>query len=82
MALGVLKVPLSGLTAVVGILFMTGGFVPGLSDLDSQGQILAYAVVFGYAQQLLTQVVDDRAQSVLNSVPSTEPTAAAGTSPT
>jgi hypothetical protein len=76
LALAVLKVPLSGLTAVVGILFMTGGFVPGLSDLDSQGQVLAYAVVFGYAQQLLTQVVDNRAQSVLNSVPSSEPAAA------
>lgn len=76
LALAVLKVPLSGLTAVVGILLMTGGFVPGLSDLDSQGQVLAYAVVFGYAQQLLTQVVDNRAQSVLSSVPSTEPPAA------
>lgn len=73
LALAVLKVPLSGLTAVVGILFMTGGFVPGLSDLDSQGQVLAYAVVFGYAQQLLTQVVDNRAQSVLSSIPSSEP---------
>lgn len=73
LALAVLKVPLSGLTAVVGILCMTGGFVPGLSDLDSQGQVLAYAVLFGYAQQLLTQVVDNRAQSVLSSVPGVEP---------
>ena len=77
LALAVLKVPLSGLTAIVGILSMTGGFVPGLSDLDSQGQVLAYAILFGYAQQLLTQVVDNRAQSVLSSVPSSEPPPAA-----
>jgi hypothetical protein len=50
--------------------FIRGDFVPGLSDLDSQEQILAYALVFGYAQQLLTKMIDQRAQHVLDSVPS------------
>jgi hypothetical protein len=44
---------------------MRGGFVPGLSALDSSAQIIAWALVFGYAQQLLTRLVDSRAQTVL-----------------
>jgi hypothetical protein len=55
---------------VGAVIFIRGGFVPGLSDLDSQVQILAYAFVFGYAQQLLTGLIDKQAQTVLNSVPS------------
>ena len=62
-ALALLKVPSGALTAVAGILLLGGGFVPGLSDLDSQRQILAYALVFGYAQQLATQFIDQRAES-------------------
>jgi hypothetical protein len=73
LALAVLKVPLGALTAVAGILLLGGGFVPGLSELDSQRQILAYALVFGYAQQLATRFIDDRAQSILQSVPSKDP---------
>lgn len=69
-ALALLKVPAGMLTAVAGILLFGGGFVPGLSNLDSQRQILAYALVFGYAQQLITRLVDDRAQSILNKIPS------------
>jgi hypothetical protein len=67
-ALALLKLPTGALTAVLGILLMRGGFVPGLSALDSSAQILAWAVVFGYAQQLFTGVVDAQAQSVLDDV--------------
>jgi hypothetical protein len=72
-ALAFLKVPSGSLTAVAGILLLGGGFVPGLSELDSQRQILAYALLFGYAQQLGTRFIDDRAQSILNGLPSKDP---------
>jgi hypothetical protein len=49
-----------------------GNFVPGLSELDSQGQILAYAIVLGIAQHLVTRFVDQKAEAVLGSVPSKE----------
>lgn len=49
------KVPAGALTAVAGILLLGGEFVPGLSELDSQRQILAYALVLGYAQQPATR---------------------------
>lgn len=74
-ALAFLKVPSGSLTAVAGMLLLGGGFVPGLSELDSQRQILAYALLFGYAQQLGTRLIDSRAQSILNSLPSKDPEA-------
>jgi hypothetical protein len=67
-ALAVLKLPLGALTALLGILLMRGAFVPGLSNLDSSAQILSWAVVFGYSQQLLTQFVDKQAHVVLDNV--------------
>jgi hypothetical protein len=75
LALAFLKVPMGALTAVVGILLLGGGFVPGLSELDSQRQILAYALLLGFAQQVGTQLIDKQAQSLLNSVPSKDPEA-------
>jgi hypothetical protein len=69
LALALLKVPTGALTAVAGILLLGGGFVPGLSELDTQRQILAYALLFGYAQQLATRYLDDRATTLLSAVP-------------
>jgi hypothetical protein len=71
-ALAILKLPLGALTAVLGILLMRGQFVPGLSDLDTSAQILAWALVFGYAQQLFSRLIDQQADAVLNAVHSTE----------
>jgi hypothetical protein len=75
-ALSLLKLPSGALSALVGLLFVRGGFVPGLSQLDSQPQILAYAFLFGIAQQLVTRLVDQQAQDILTKVPSKEPTSA------
>ncbi|MEU3189608.1 hypothetical protein ABZ686_02955 [Streptomyces sp. NPDC006992] len=66
LTLALLKLPTGALTAVLGILLMRGAFIPGLTDLDSPGQIIAWAIVFGYAQQLFTHLVDNQAQSVLS----------------
>lgn len=66
LALAVLKLPTGALTAILGLLLMRGGFVPGLGALDTPAQIIAWAIVLGYSQQLLTQFVDRQAQSELN----------------
>jgi hypothetical protein len=68
LALAALKLPTGAVTAVLGLLLMRGQFVPGLSALDSSAQILAWALVFGYAQQLFTRLVDQQGQTVLDSV--------------
>ncbi len=57
-ALALLKVPLGAFTAILGLVAIQGDFVPGLSALDSQQQILAYALVLGYAQQVFTYSLD------------------------
>ncbi len=68
-ALAALKLPLGTLTAIGGLLALRGEFIPGLSELDSQGQILAYALVLGYAQQLLTGLIDKQADHLLSASP-------------
>lgn len=68
LALAVLKLPAGALTAVLGLQLMRGGFVPGLSALDTPAQIVAWAIVFGAAQQLFTGLVDRQAQTVLDDV--------------
>ncbi|MEU2061153.1 hypothetical protein [Streptomyces sp. NPDC013455] len=67
-ALALLKLPTGALTAVLGLLLMRGGFVPGLSALDSTAQIIAWSVVLGYSQQLFTKSVDSQGQAVLDAV--------------
>jgi hypothetical protein len=67
-AMAVLKLPTGAITAFLGLLLMRGQFVPGLSALDTSAQILAWALIFGYAQQLFTRLVDQQGQTVLESV--------------
>jgi hypothetical protein len=73
LALAALKLPAGALTSGLGLLLLKGEFIPGFTALDTQGQILAYAVVLGYAQQLATRLVDQQAHDVLDRVPSTAP---------
>jgi hypothetical protein len=72
-ALAVFKLPLGAFTAVTGLLLLGGDFVPGFSALDSQRQILAYALTFGYAQQLVSRLVDNRARDIVNRLPVAAP---------
>jgi hypothetical protein len=67
-ALAVLKLPTGAITAFLGLLLMRGQFVPGLTALDTSAQILAWALVFGYAQQLFTRFVDQQGQTVLDNI--------------
>ena len=67
-AIAALKLPTGAITAFLGLLLMRGQFIPGLSALDTSAQIIAWAIVFGYAQQLFTRFVDQQAHSVLGTV--------------
>jgi len=71
-ALAALKLPTGAVTAFLGLLLMRGQFVPGLTALDTSAQILAWALVFGYAQQLFTRFVDQQGQTILNNVHTSE----------
>ncbi|MFJ4282702.1 hypothetical protein [Streptomyces massasporeus] len=74
LASAVLKLPTGALSAFLGLLLIRGAFVPGLSDLDSRAQVLAWAAAFGAAQHLVTRLVDDRAQMTLSEVGKTTDT--------
>lgn len=65
LALAFLKLPSGALTAALGLLLMRADFVPGLSALDTPAQIIGWAIIFGYAQELFTRFVDQRAQTML-----------------
>jgi hypothetical protein len=67
-ALAVLKLPTGAITACLGLLLMRGQFIPGLSALDTSAQILAWALIFGYAQQVFTRLVDRQGNAVLDAV--------------
>ncbi|WP_133829187.1 hypothetical protein [Actinomycetospora succinea] len=67
-ALALLKVPAGALTAVGALLLISGEVVPGLAPLASQEQILCYALVFGYAQQALTTLIDKKAGDLVTGV--------------
>ena len=75
-ALATLKVPLGAFTAIVGLVAIQGEFVPGLSALDSQEQILAYALILGFGQQVFTRTLDRKAQDLLEALPSKDATSA------
>ncbi len=75
-ALAALKLPTGAITAFLGLLLMRGQFVPGLTALDTSAQILAWALVFGYAQQLFTRLVDQQGQTVLDNVRGADPASA------
>ncbi|MFH9248216.1 hypothetical protein ACH4LK_22645 [Streptomyces lydicus] len=76
LAAAMLKFPTGALTAFTGILLIRGAFIPGLSNLDTKGQVLAWAVIFGASQHLVTRLVDNHARETLSEVslePGTEP---------
>jgi hypothetical protein len=65
-AVAMLKIFTGALTAFLGIELVRAAFIPGLSALDSPAQIIAWSVVFGYAQQLFTRAVDQQAENLLS----------------
>jgi hypothetical protein len=69
LALAMLKLPVGALSAILGLVLIHGRFVPGLTDLDTSGQILAYAIVLGIAQHAVTALVDRRGQELLADIP-------------
>ncbi|WP_424528235.1 hypothetical protein ACOZ38_01600 [Sphaerisporangium viridialbum] len=73
-AQNLLKAPAGVATAILGLLILNSGFVPGFAGLSSQTSILVWAMVFGYAQQVVTRFVDQRANTLLHAASPNPPT--------
>jgi hypothetical protein len=63
-----IKVLLGALLAVIGVLALGAGLGEGLIGLRGQAAVLVAAVVFGYAQQLGTRLLDNYADRLLDRV--------------
>jgi hypothetical protein len=73
-----LKVPAGALTAVFGIVLLQSSIIPGLKAVDETA-LGAYAVLFGFAQEALTRLVDNKAGQLIDQAqPLSERTATQG----
>ncbi|PVU83624.1 hypothetical protein DDP54_12170 [Cellulomonas sp. WB94] len=63
-ALTALRLPLGGITAVVGLLLAQGATKIGIEPITSQAELLIAAVVFGIAQEPITNLLEARARKV------------------
>ncbi|MFC1438029.1 hypothetical protein ABUW04_07135 [Streptacidiphilus sp. N1-10] len=68
LVLALLKLPAGAVSAVLGMVMISGSLIPGLDKLDSQGQILAWAALFGAGQQAATHFVDTKGQEIIENV--------------
>lgn len=59
----VFKAAAGAATALVGVLLLQGGALVGLSKQPGSS-VLAYAALFGFAQQILTRLVDEKAGAI------------------
>jgi hypothetical protein len=64
-ALSVLKLPTGALTALLGIVLIRAGLIPGIRTFGTSAEIIAWALIFGYSQQIFTGVIDRQARAVL-----------------
>ncbi|MEV4684075.1 hypothetical protein [Streptomyces kurssanovii] len=64
----ILRLPVGALTAVAGILLMSGEFLPGLTNLDTPTQVCAWAFAFGVLQESVTRAVDRQGQHLIDNV--------------
>jgi uncharacterized membrane protein HdeD (DUF308 family) len=59
-----LKLPAGAVTAAFAVLFLQSGIVPSLKAATTE-QIAAYALLFGFAQEAATSLVDRQANRLL-----------------
>ena len=62
-ALSLVRVPLGGLTAVIGVMLVQSGEIPGLV-LTRPAQVAVFALLFGFSQELVTRLLESRARVV------------------
>jgi hypothetical protein len=67
----VVKVPMGALMALVGTMLLQGEVIDAL-DPQPVPEVLAYAAVFGFAQQVVTRFIDNKATTLLKSPEKTE----------
>jgi hypothetical protein len=72
MASLLVKLPTGALTAVGGLLLIRAGVLGPAVAASATAQVVAYALAFGASQQSFTRLIDNQAQTVLDSLPSAD----------
>ncbi|GIG21098.1 hypothetical protein Cch01nite_18220 [Cellulomonas chitinilytica] len=63
-ALSLLRIPLGGIVAVLGIVVMQSEVIPGFQGVLDVQQIAVYAIVFGFAQEAVTRLLENRVRAL------------------
>jgi hypothetical protein len=63
-----LRLPVGALSAILGLLLISGRFFPGLTALDTSSQIVAWGIAFGILQESVTRAVDRQGHLLLDNV--------------
>jgi hypothetical protein len=66
------RIPSRRVVAILGLLFLRAEAVPGFTQVDTQSQILVYAVLFGATQELLKRFIDQRSNTLVTAVTATQ----------
>ena len=59
-----LKLPAGALIALFALLVVQSGSIPSVAPVDD-GQLVAYAAIFGLAQESVTRMIDRRANDLI-----------------
>jgi hypothetical protein len=70
LVLALLKCPAGALTAILGIVLLRAALTGDAFGTDTPTGLLAWAVIFGASQQLLTRLADLQGEVVLDQVKS------------
>jgi|GEM_PF-1825985 len=63
-ALSMLRIPLGGIVAVLGIVVMQSEVIPGFQGVLDVEQIAVYAIVFGFSQEAVTRLLENRVRAL------------------
>lgn len=70
-----LKVPMGAVLAITGVMLLQSKLIDAMQPIPAP-DVLTYALIFGFAQQLITRLIDKRADSIVAAPvkePPTEP---------
>lgn len=67
-ALALVKLPSGAISAIIGVIFLGAGMIPGISRVLTREEVFAWAAIFGAGQQIVTRLLDAKGREVLDNI--------------
>jgi hypothetical protein len=69
-AMSIMRIPLGGITGIIGLILISSTLVPmtGNTAVNSVARIAALAIIFGYAQELVTRLIERPVRAIQESL--------------